>query len=439
MLYRGEILMRITRGRWSHYQILNENKKINPYVVHTELFNEHSFHQNLHQHLVIRPCFGSDEISVFLMEGDKKQYKVQNGSFSTTFTNKTDVFHYLDNACTKERYYILQDLSFLNNRNEETVELFVTMHRDQFFNWSVTEVLEKKDMLKQKDIDFIKQKLYDPAIQIVLCLEKHYSKCSTIVLDIGLLKEKWYIRDIILHFSKSKWSQYQILSLVDELAAYLPHTQLATTHTLLHFIQEYKQVMLKPCLGQWGIGIVQVSWVQGDVFEVHNEQKKRIIEGRIDLLDYLQTRYLSQKSYIVQEKIHLAMIEDCIFDARVMVQRENTSNEWEVTAKAAKIATKEYIVTNVAKSIILLEDALQKSIIIRDHPKILSKINEICMIGALTLGDSYLDITTIGMDIGIDKNGDIWIFETNLVPDVSLFKMLEDQSIYEKIIKKKKE
>ncbi|WP_166462489.1 YheC/YheD family protein [Psychrobacillus vulpis] len=431
--------MRITRGRWSYYQILAENKEINPYVVHTELFNEHSFYQNLHQHLVIRPCFGLDEIRVFLIEGDKKQYKVKNGSFSTTFTNKTDVFHYLDNACKKEKYYILQDLSFLNNRNEETVELFVTMHRDQFFNWSVTAVLEKKDMLGHREIDIIKQKLYKSAIQIVLSLEKHYLKCSTIVLDIGLLKEKWYIQDIILHFSKSKWSQYQILSLVDELAAYLPNTQLATSHTLLQFIRKYKQVMLKPCFGQWGIGIVQVSWVQGDVFEVHNEQKKRTIEGRMDLIDYLQTSYLSQKSYIVQEKIHLATIEDCIFDARVMVQRENSESDWEVTAKVARISTNNYIVTNVAKSIILLEQAIQKSIINRSNQKLLSKIDEICMSGTSYLGKYYQCITRIGLDIGIAKNGGIWIFEANLVPDVSLFKMLEDQSIYEKIIKKKKE
>lgn len=146
-------LIRITRGRWSQYQILNANEKIKSYVVHTELINKHNFHQNLHQHLVIRPCFGSTEISVILMGGDKKQYKVQNGSFWTTFTRKTDVFNYLDNVCTQEKYYILQDFSFLNNRNEEAVELFITMHRDQFFNWSVTAVLEKKGLLKQKEID----------------------------------------------------------------------------------------------------------------------------------------------------------------------------------------------------------------------------------------------------------------------------------------------
>ncbi|MEK4229210.1 YheC/YheD family protein [Solibacillus sp. FSL H8-0538] len=431
--------MEITRGRWSQYQILNANEKTKPYVVHTELFNEQSFYQNLNQQLVIRPCFGSKEIHVFLIPGEKEKYKIQNESFSMIFNNKSDVYNYLENICTTEKYYILQDFSFLNNRNEEAVELFVTMHRDQFFNWSVTAVLEKNGFLKQKEIDFIIQKLDDSAIQTVLCLEKHYPECPTIVLDIGILKEEWYIRDIFLHFSKSKWSQYQVLSFVDELAAYLPHTQLATTHTILHFIQEHKQVMLKPCLGQWGIGIVQVSWLQGDVFEVHNERKKRLIEGRASLIDYLQTHYLSQKSYLVQERIPLATIEDCIFDARVMVQRENRGSNWEVTAKVAKISSKKYIVTNVATSIILLEEALQKSKINSDPQKLLSKLNEICMIGALYLGNCYLDITRIGMDIGIDKKGDIWIFETNLVPDVSLFKRLQDQSIYEKIIKKNKE
>ena len=431
--------MKMTRGRWSHYQLLNANEKMKPYIVHTELFNEQSFYQNSYQHFVIRPCFGSTEINVFLMEGDKKQYNVQNGSFSTTFTKKTEVFNYLIKECSKEKYYILQDLSFLARRQEEAVELLVTVHRDPLLNWSVSTVLEKKGLLKPQEIDSIKQTLYDSAIETALCLEQHYPECSTIVLDIGLLKEKWYIRDMILHYSKSKWSQYQILSRVDELAVYLPQTQLATPHTILHFIQKYKQVMLKPCLGQWGIGIVQVSWIKGDIFEVHTERRKQIVEGRLSLIDYLHTRYLSKESYLVQEKIPLATISDSIFDARVMVQRENQNSKWEVTAAAAKIPIKNYIVTNVAKAIIPLEEALQKSIIKRDSQKLLSKINEICMIAALSLGDRYLTVTGIGMDIGIDKNGGIWIFETNLVPDVSLFKKLADQSMYEKIIKKKKE
>ena len=97
--------------------------------------------------------------------------------------------------------------------------------------------------------------------------------------------------------------------------------------------------MLKPCLGQWGIGIVQVSWVQEDVFEVHNERKKQIIVGRVALIDFLQTNYLSKESYIVQEKIPLATINNRFFDARIMVQRADQS-EWEVTAKVAKISEK---------------------------------------------------------------------------------------------------
>ena len=179
--------------------------------MYREFVNKQTFYQNLHQHLVIRPCFGSTEINVFLISGDKKHYKVQNGSFSTIFTSKSDVFDYLENVCTKEKYYILQDFSFLNNKSEEQVEFFVTIHRDQFYNWGVTAVLEKKGLLEQKERDLIIQNIYDSAIQTVSCLEKYYPECQTIVLDIGLL-EKWYIRDIILHYSKSKWdrSKYSV-------------------------------------------------------------------------------------------------------------------------------------------------------------------------------------------------------------------------------------
>lgn len=430
--------MNSKRGKWSQYEILKADEKIKPYLVHTELFTEESFYQNLRKRLVVRPCYSPAEISVSLFEEKEGTYKIQTGTFSAAFTGKKDAFQYVSQACAKEKFHILQDLSFSIHKNEKPVELFVTLHRDSFSVWRVAEVMGKNNLLSQKEITAFQETFQKAAVHTVLCLEKHYPACSTFVLEIGCSQEKWWIQDVNLDFSKSKWNHHQALSSIKELSPYLPPTQLATAHTIFHFLKTYKQVMLKPCLGQWGKGIIQVSTIKEDVFEVHNKRKKFVVEGQTAFINYLYTNYLSKERYIVQKTIQLATINNCVFDLRIMVQRKNAACAWEVTGRAAKVSVRDFIVTNVAKSIIPLEEALKKSFLQTNATKLASEIDHICLIAARHLGDYYPVISRIGLDIGLDKDGRSWLIEANLVPDVSLFKQLQDQSIYEKIINKSK-
>jgi YheC/D like ATP-grasp len=429
--------MRSSRGRWSLYQILKANEKIEPFLLKTELLNEESLNQNLHHHLVIKPCFGSTSISVSSITGGDEQYRIYNGSSSTMINGKMEVFNYLNEVCKEERFYILQDLNFLSNNDRAIESLYVTIQQGPDSNWSVVAASEKNGLLDQWEISLFRKKYHDLFIEIARCLKPHFPSCLTFVLDIGVRKENLWIQDISLHFSKSKWSQYQILDSLKELSPYLPHTELVTPMIFFDLIEKYKHVILKPCLGQWGLGVVQVSLLDGDVFEVHNERKKLTITGRKEIIDHLLQHYFSKDTYIVQARIKLATIEDCVFDTRVMVQRDDRTSEWEITAKVVKVASKNFIVTNVARAVIPLEEALENSSICHLSPnQLLTKMDEVSMLSAMHLGEHFKDITTIGMDVGIDDRGDIWVFETNLVPDISLFRRLKDKSIYQKVLSK---
>lgn len=423
------------KGRWSIYQILLNNKKIEPYLLKTELFNKHSFYQNLSNQVTFRSCFNRTEINIIKVFDGLEQYKVEDGDQTTFLNGKAEVFHFLNKVCKTGQFYVLQDTDFLYTKKNQ-VELLVTVNRDLHSCWQVSDILDKKRLLDcELGKDTVKI-IHEIAIESALCLEESEPKCSTMVLDIGLLDEHLWIRDIELHFRKSKWTQYQILSSIDKISVHLPKTQLATSNTFFDFIHKYKQVILKPCLGQYGIGVVQVSWIKDDIFEVHNERKILSFSSRKEIIDYLQSQYFLKMSYLVQQRVSLPTIDDCLFDSRVMVQREDNNGEWEITAKVAKVAAQNFIVSNVAKSILPLEEALEKSSISKEE--LLPMIDKICMTTTLYLGEYYPDITSIGIDIGIDVRERIWIFEANLVPDVFLFKRLEDKGIYEKIIKKKK-
>lgn len=423
------------RGKWSQYQLLCTNHHVKPYLLKTELFNEHSFYRNLHQHLSFKPCFGQLDITISKVFGSEDQYKIIEGDclVQTTVVGKAEVWRYLNEMSEADQFYILQDTNFLYTKNNHVQKFMVTVQRDIHSNWHVSTIL-KNNVIEDRILKNMERDIIELANQTAGILTMNESECSTVVLDIRKLDTRLWIHDFDLHHSKSKWSQYQLLSSVDELMPYIPKTEIATIHTFFDFIQTYKQILLKPCLGQWGIGVAQVTKLKEGLFEIHIEKTKRLIEGEKTIIDYIQTHYLSKESYIIQKRVDLPLIDACIFDSRVMVQRENLDSKWEITAKVAKIATSNYIVSNVAKSVIPLEEALQQSTLRYKSKKIQFTIDKVCLMCAHLLGAHHVGIRNIGIDIGFDKHGHIWLFETNLVPDFSLFKRLKDKSIYKKIV-----
>ena len=70
------------------------------------------------------------------------------------------------------------------------------------------------------------------------------------------------IHDSYLHFSVSKWNQYQ------SIGNYMPLTDLLTFETLQHFISMNETVFLKPCNGQHGKGIIKITKKIGNNYEI---------------------------------------------------------------------------------------------------------------------------------------------------------------------------
>jgi hypothetical protein len=428
----------ISRGRWRQYQILQSNKKLLPFLVETEIFYENTFYRTFNQYLILRPCFGQHQIKITSLKGD--QYLIENGNQTSTVEGKEKVFRYLDNEVNKTKQtHILQNLCFLKGVNERKInEVFVTLQREAPSKWQVKGILNKNSLSKQKQLP---QQLYDVALTAAASLEEAFPKCPTIVLEIGYMKNKLWIQDIDLHFPKSKWSQFQILTSAKEISDFVPFTQLATPDIFLDYMKANKHVFLKPCLGQWGMGILQVSLLQDGSYEIHTERKKVLFQNAQSIIEYLKTYYFPEKCYIIQEKISLASIDDCPFDVRVMVQKGSYDQDWEITGVIAKVASKGFIITNVAKSILPLEDALQKTTIktTKSNQRITNEIHKICLRAAKLIGNQLSEEKIIGFDIGIDQKGEIWIIEANLRPDTSIFKRLDDQTMYNNIINKRKQ
>lgn len=121
---------------------------------------------------------------------------------------------------------------------------------------------------------------------------------------------------------------------------------------------------------------------------------------------------------------------------RVMLQR-NKNAEWALTGKLAKIAGAGYIITNVERSkgkVAPLSTAIRRSNIRGASVSgIQSRIDRIARHAAKRL-QNYYGIYTVGLDVGIDTNGKVWIIEANFKPAKSLFRKLKDKTMYWRIV-----
>jgi glutathione synthase/RimK-type ligase-like ATP-grasp enzyme len=234
--------------------------------------------------------------------------------------------------------------------------------------------------------------------------------------------------------SWSKWSKHKSLMESAALAPHLPKTHRLEQASLWRLLDKYGEVIIKPT-GSWGgKGVFRIKETGADKYEVHDGDRKKPFKDRDALNEYISKH--TKKDFLVQQRIKLASVNRRPFDLRVMVQRHPKSN-WEVTGRLAKIAGKGYIVTNVQRShgsIQSVEYAITHSDIKGPNKQeLIAQIDRVALLAAKQLKKHHPNRRIMGIDMGIDKQGHVWIIEVNFTPMKGLFLKLKDKSMYRKI------
>lgn len=220
------------------------------------------------------------------------------------------------------------------------------------------------------------------------------------------------------------------------LLPFLPHTRPMGRGAFTSLLKAYGKVIVKPTRGWGGDGVISITSRGGNTYEIQDENRKTTRIGLQSAYSFLQGKTKGSKHYIVQQKIPLAKIKERPFDVRVMIQRKNTSG-WTVTGALAKVAGAGYFITNVARSkgrVVPLSAAIQQSNIQGASPaRIEQQIDQIALTAAKQL-QRYYRIHTVGLDVGIDTMGKVWIIEANFTPSIALFYKLKDKSMHRRIL-----
>jgi hypothetical protein len=200
------------------------------------------------------------------------------------------------------------------------------------------------------------------------------------------------------------------------ISRYVPKTDWFHDSSLQNMLRTYSTAYIKPDIGRHGNGVIRVKKLNDSESEISYGQKT--IRCSLEIV-YSEIKKIlhPQKKYIIQQGIELATYHHRPFDVRVVLQKP--LNRWQLSWMSAKIAPrKTSVVTNVAKGAkdVKLIKTLQGADQSLNLFEVLRELIDVSYQIVQKL-DFHFPLKIVGLDMGIDKKGNIWFIEANTKPD----------------------
>ena len=221
------------------------------------------------------------------------------------------------------------------------------------------------------------------------------------------------------NYSFNKWDMFTWFSKNLNLAPYIPNTIMyQDKKNLIEMLQTYGVVYVKPIWGMKGIGVVRVSLKDEKIcidYPKDEENVSLIFEDDEELNRTLDTLFKVDE-FLIQQGLDLLRYDDGIVDFRCVMQKDDTC-KWTCRGIFARIGVKDSIVSNISRggSALPGSELLMKVLSLDEEETFILKerIKGICMKACMELDEYGYNLGTLGIDIGLDKDKNIWIIEVN--------------------------
>jgi hypothetical protein len=232
---------------------------------------------------------------------------------------------------------------------------------------------------------------------------------------------------------KGKWQLFKIAASHPVLSAYIPPTEIVSTLDHIHsWLNRYSSIILKPVGGSLGIGILKIS---------SKKNAGLLIEGRDRANQSFRQTFISFSAagrfildsmgkwrYLIQPYLRLSTKQGVPFDLRVFMQKDG-SGKWTTTGRAIRAGLRNSITSNLhgGGKAYAMDHFLKENY----PPEIIEKIyGHIATLEQLLpeqLEKNHGPLVELGIDVGIDQMGDVWLIEANSRPGRQIFQQIKDK------------
>lgn len=229
-----------------------------------------------------------------------------------------------------------------------------------------------------------------------------------------------------------KWETLQILRRNPLLLPHLPSTVRLSVAELIRKLRRSGSAFLKPDSGTQGIGAARIQATADGLFHVcGRDQQNGSFEHTFSRLSELTNwvrRYTGGKPYLLQENLDLHTSEGHAFDIRALVQKNGRGN-WNIAGMAVRTGLPGSITSNLhgGGAPCALSPFLESEFGTVFATETIAALQRLSLCVSREMEQHYGPLAELGIDLGIDRGGRIWIIEANSKPGRSAFRRMGDR------------
>ncbi|MCL6458680.1 MAG: YheC/YheD family protein [Gorillibacterium sp.] len=225
-----------------------------------------------------------------------------------------------------------------------------------------------------------------------------------------------------------KWDVYRLLDGDKDMSPYVPDTELnPTADDIQQMLERHRFLYLKPSAGSLGFGIYRLTYNPGKGYFLRFRKDNANVLMRFPrfqgLMQMLKRQKIRMSQYVIQQGIRLIELDGCPIDFRFHLTKDG-ANEWVVSGIGAKKAGRGSVTTHVRTGGQLMTP---EQVLVTTHGdkglEILEKAKDTSIKLAKAIEKAFPHrLGELGLDLGIDQDENIWMFEANSKPGRTIFK-----------------
>jgi hypothetical protein len=227
----------------------------------------------------------------------------------------------------------------------------------------------------------------------------------------------------------SKWSTHIALAEDNSVLPHLPKTvRFHGISDLAGMLSIYPKICVKSLWGSRGKEVMFIEKEEKGLKLLYPNGSVQTF-GQIEDLTGAISRFMGDNKFIIQQWIELAVKKNRRFDIRVLLQKVSL-DRWDCTALCLRLALPGYGSTGTGQgSEVKQVLPLLKKLWPTRYPDIIAQIKEVAFKAAQTLEAKYGPLGELGIDIGIDSQGKVWLFEVNGKPGKTTVRKLKQDDL----------
>lgn len=233
---------------------------------------------------------------------------------------------------------------------------------------------------------------------------------------------------------KSKWEMLHFLRRDPVLRPYLPPTvKITGPEEAARQLRQEKRIFLKPANGSQGKGTVlaertEKSW-RVRARNPANQPVDLEFAREAGFVQWLGS-FMGRRTYLMQPYLELTAPSGEAWDIRALVQK-NGRGLWELTGMGARVGASGSMTSNLhgGGSAVEVSGWLELQFGSEKAAELLETLRMLAKRIPAALEASNGRMAELGLDLGVDREGRVWIIEANTKPGRSIFRKLGQEKL----------